>query len=313
MRPEYSIVIPAYNEEDVLCETYKRLTAALASLENYELIFVNDGSRDQTAQIIYGFVKSDARVRLLNFSRNFGHQAAITAGIDYSRGDAVIIIDADLQDPPEVIPEMAHLWKQGYEVVYGKRKKRRGETAFKKASAKAYYRFLNKMTNVDIPVDTGDFRLLDRKVCNALKSLREKTRYVRGLVSWVGYKQIAVEYVRDERYAGETKYPLSKMIKFAMDGITAFSYRPLKLATSLGFLLSVGSFIYLLVIVFQRLFTNSTITGWASTIAVILLSQGIILMILGLMGEYIGRIYEEIKDRPLYIVSESLGFPPDCE
>ena len=311
MRPEYSIVIPAYNEEDVIIESYKRLTAALEPLENYELIFVNDGSRDKTAQIIYGFVQSDDRVKLLNFSRNFGHQAAITAGMDYARGDAVVVIDADLQDPPEVILEMAKLWKEGYEVVYGKRQKRHGETAFKKASAKLYYRFLNRMTNVEIPVDTGDFRLLDRKVCDTMKTMREKSRYVRGLVSWVGYKQTAVEYVRDERFAGETKYPLSKMIKFAMDGITAFSYRPLKLATSLGFFMSLGSFIYLLVIMFQRLFTDNTIAGWASTIAAVLLSQGIVLMILGLMGEYIGRIYEEIKDRPLYIVSEALGYPAD--
>ena len=309
MRPVYSIVIPAYNEEAVLNTTYQRLTSALAPLESYELIFVNDGSHDKTAQIIFRFVESDERVRLLNFSRNFGHQAAITAGMDYARGNAVVIIDADLQDPPEVILEMVRLWKQGYEVVYGKRKERHGETAFKKTTAKLYYRFLNRMTHVEIPIDTGDFRLLDHKVCEAMKTMREKNRYVRGLVSWVGFKQIAVEYVRDERHAGETKYPLSKMLKFAMDGITAFSYRPLKLATSIGFLISAASFIYLVVIIFQRLFTDTAITGWASTLAVILLSQGIVLMILGLMGEYIGRIYEEIKDRPLYIVSEALGFP----
>ncbi len=305
MTPTYSIVVPAYNEELVITESYKRLTNILNSLnDSYELIFINDGSRDKTAQIIFELTQKDTRVKLINFSRNFGHQAAITAGMDYAKGKAIIIIDADLQDPPEVMLEMVKLWKDGYEVVYGKRNKRKGETIFKKATAKMYYRFLKQMTNVDIPVDTGDFRLIDRKVCDAMKTLHEKNRYVRGLVSWVGFKQTFVEYAREERFAGETKYPFKKMIKLALDGITAFSYKPLKFATTLGFVISVFSFVYLLIIIYLKFFTASTVTGWASTVSIILLSQGIILMILGLMGEYIGRIYEEIKDRPIYIVSE---------
>jgi len=302
---QYSIVVPVYNEEAVIHETYRRLTEVMRSAgESYELLFVNDGSRDQTADIIKGFSEKDPSVILLDFSRNFGHQIAITAGMDYSRGKAVVVIDADLQDPPELILEMIEKWKQGYDVVYAKRTKRKGETVFKKYTAKLFYRFLRSMTDVDIPLDTGDFRLLDRRVCDQMNNLQEKNRFVRGLVSWVGFKQIAVEYERDERLAGESKYPLKKMLKLSMDGITSFSYKPLKLAGFAGGALSVIGFIYLFVVLYLKLFTDATITGWSSLIVIQLLFNGIILFILGIVGEYIGRIYDESKQRPLYIVQD---------
>ncbi len=305
----YSIVVPVYNEELVAEESYKRLKQVMDSTgEAYELIFVNDGSRDKTAEIISGICDRDSNVKLINFSRNFGHQTAITAGMDNSSGQAVVVIDADLQDPPEVILEMIAKWKEGYDVVYGQRLKRKGETFFKKITAKMFYRLLASMTSVDIPVDTGDFRLIDRKVCDVMSSLTEKNRYVRGLVSWVGFRQTAVTYVRDERFAGETKYPLKKMLKFAMDGITTFSYKPLKISTYIGFLVAACSFIYLIVVLCLRLFTNTTVTGWASTLAVSLIFNGVILMMLGIIGEYIGRIYDEAKNRPLYIIREKKGF-----
>jgi len=306
--PLYSVVIPAYNEEEVIGETYKRLTKVMQGMgEPYELIFVNDGSRDRTVEIIAGFCEKDPSVRLINFTRNFGHMPAITAGMDNVRGQAVFVIDADLQDPPELFPEMAARWKEGYHVAYGKRVKRKGEGLFKKISAKLFYRFIRRLTTVDLPPDTGEFRLIDRKVCDAVCRLPEKHRYIRGLVSWVGFKQIAVEYVREERFAGVTKYPFRKMVSFAIDAITAFSYKPLKLATTLGFLMSLVSFIYLMVVVFTWIFTDAAISGWASTIGAVLFSQGIVLMILGLMGEYIGRIYSEVQGRPAYIIMEIVG------
>ena len=308
MQPVFSVVIPAYNEQETIAETYRRLTGVLSGMgEPYELIFVNDGSKDQTAHIIAGFCEQDPNVKLINFTRNFGHMPAISAGMENSRGRAVFVIDADLQDPPEVFPEMAAKWKEGYHVVYGKRLTRKGETVFKKITAKIFYRLLRNMTTVDLPLDAGEFRLIDRKVCDAINRLPEKSRYIRGLVSWVGFKQIPVEYVREQRFAGVTKYPLRKMITFAMDAITSFSNKPLRLATTLGFILSFLSFVYLLVILYQRLFTDRAIAGWASTMGVILFTQGIVLMILGLMGEYIGRIYSEIKNRPVYIIQEIVG------
>jgi len=303
----YSVIVPVYNEEEVIAESYKRITKVMKSMgEKYELIFVNDGSRDNTAYLISDFIAEDSSVRLINFSRNFGHMAALTAGMEHASGDAVIIIDADLQDPPEVLPDMVALWRQGYDVVYGKRKERKGESIFKKCSAKMFYRLLNKLSPVDLTVDTGEFRLMDRKVCDVVNAMPEKSRYIRGLVNWVGFKQTAYEYVRVERFAGTTKYPLRKMLSFAMDAITAFSYKPLKIATTLGFLISLASFLYLLVVLWQGLFTDTTVAGWASTVTLVLFTQGIVLMILGLVGEYIGRIYEEAKGRPAYIVQEVL-------
>lgn len=302
---QYSIVVPVYNEEEVIHETYRRLKNVMISTgEHYELIFVNDGSSDRTADILKGYSETDPSVILLDFSRNFGHQIAITAGMDYSRGKAVVVIDADLQDPPELILEMIEKWKQGYDVVYAKRTERKGETLFKKQAAKMCYRLLQSMTDIDIPLDTGDFRLMDRKVCDQMNSLQEKNRFVRGLVSWVGFKQIAVEYERDERFAGESKYPLKKMLKLSMDGITSFSYKPLKLASIAGAAFSTIGFIYLLVVLYLKLFTHSTIPGWSSLIVIQLFFSSIILFILGMMGEYVGRIYDESKHRPLYIVRE---------
>ncbi|RIX52463.1 glycosyltransferase [Paenibacillus nanensis] len=306
---DYSVIVPMYNEEEVIEHTYKRLKAVMDTAGRpYELIFVNDGSKDRSAELIRSFGDNDPNVRLIDFSRNFGHQIAISAGMDYAQGDAIVVIDADLQDPPEVILQMIAKWKEGYEVVYGRRLKRKGETVFKKVTALAFYRLLKSMTNVDIPLDTGDFRLIDRKVCDVLRSLKEKNRFVRGLISWIGFRQTSVEYVREERFAGETKYPLKKMISFALDGITSFSYKPLKIASYLGFTLSIGSFLYLLIVIFQRLFTETTVTGWTTIVALNLLFNGIILILLGVIGEYIGRIYDESKNRPLYIVREARGF-----
>lgn len=308
----YSIVIPLFNEELVVNETYKRVRTIMDSTgEPYEIIFVNDGSRDGTLGKVREIAKMDRNICLISFSRNFGHQSAITAGMDYSKGQAVIVIDADLQDPPEVMLKMIDKWKEGYEVVYGLRIKRKGETFFKKVTAKIYYRILNKLTDVDIPVDVGDFRLIDRKVCDALKKLPERNRYVRGLISWLGFRQTGVEFVREERLAGETKYPFRKMIKLALDGITSFSYKPLKLASYIGAAISAIGFLYLLVVIFQKLFTDTTVQGWASLIAITLFFNGIILLILGIIGEYIRRIYDEAKGRPIYIVSEIVNFDED--
>ncbi len=301
-----SIIVPMYNEEAVIPETYRRLTQVMEKFgESYEILFINDGSRDKTRDMLQELCKSDFHIKLIDFARNFGHQIAITAGMDYAAGECMVIIDGDLQDPPELIPEMVKLWRSGYEVVYGKRKTRQGETFFKKFTAKAFYRILHSLTDVDIPVDTGDFRLIDRRVCEALKQLPERSRYVRGLMSWVGFKQTAIEFERSERFAGETKYPLKKMIKLAMDGIMSFSYKPLKFASYIGILISGISFIYLIAVLLQKLFfPHSAQSGWASLIAVSLFFNGIILLMLGIIGEYIGRIYDEAKGRPLYIISE---------
>ncbi|MDD4170047.1 MAG: glycosyltransferase family 2 protein [Desulfotomaculaceae bacterium] len=299
----YTIIIPVFNEEAVVEETHRRLTSVMKMTgEPYELLFVNDGSRDRTAEIVQVLVAADQSVRFLDFSRNFGHQIAITAGMDYARGDAIVIIDADLQDPPEVIPQMIAKWKEGYEVVYAKRSHRKGETWFKKRTASLFYRTLSALTEVDIPLDTGDFRLIDRNVCDAMRGIREKNRFVRGLVSWVGFRTTAVEYVRDERFAGETKYPLKKMLRFALDGITSFSYKPLKLATYLGLAISFASLVYLAVFLIQNLFAATTVVAWAPFMAGLLLLNGVTLIILGILGEYIGRIYDETKNRPLYIL-----------
>lgn len=305
----YSIIVPLYNEELVIEETYKRLTEVMQSTkEPYELVFVNDGSRDKTEQLAKEILARDKHVCLINFSRNFGHQTAITAGMDNARGQAVVVIDADLQDPPEVILQMIEKWKQGYDVVYGKRLARKGETAFKKVTAKVFYRFLSSMTNIDIPTDTGDFRLIDRQVCDAMKTIKEKNRYIRGLVSWVGFKQTSVEYVREERFAGETKYPLKKMLKFASDAITSFSDKPLRIAAYLGNAISLVSFLYLLYVVIRKLTVGDFGEGWASIVAISLFFNGVVLIVLGIIGEYIGRIYDECKNRPLYIIDEKIGF-----
>ncbi|SPF38988.1 Uncharacterized glycosyltransferase YkcC [Candidatus Desulfosporosinus infrequens] len=304
----YSIIIPVYNEEAVIDQTYRRLKQVMDSTkEPYELIFVNDGSCDRTTVIIKKFCDQDNAVKLITFSRNFGHQIAITAGMDYALGAAVVVIDADLQDPPELILEMIAKWKEGFDVVYAKRTKRKGETFFKKQTARLFYRILKASTDLDIPTDTGDFRLLDRRVCEELKRLPEKNRYVRGLVSWVGFRQTAVEYERDERLAGETKYPLKKMIKLSLDGLTSFSFKPIKMANYAGVMLILCGLLSLAGMLLLKLSTATVITGWNLVIALQLVLTGILLTMMGIIGEYIGRIYDETRDRPLYIVSECYG------
>ncbi|WP_035796658.1 glycosyltransferase family 2 protein [Clostridium akagii] len=301
-----SVVVPMYFEELVAQECYKQLKEILEGNKfDYELIFVNDGSTDKTEEILLDLSKKDKRVKIINFSRNFGHQTAVTAGIFSASGDAIVIIDADLQDPPALIIEMVELWEKGYEVVYGKRKKRKGESFFKLITAKYFYKFLDYMSDITIPKDTGDFRLIDRKVAEVFKKMPERNRFVRGMMSWIGFNQTFIEYERDERFAGETKYPLKKMIKFATDGIVSFSTKPLKIVSFLGIVslcISIIIFIYSLVSI---LFIHQTTIGWASIIDIIAFFGGLQLISLGIVGEYVARIYEESKNRPLYIIKST--------
>ncbi len=308
-RPTLSIVAPVYNEEAILHELYKRVSETMETLgESWELVLVNDGSWDRSYEIMLELHEQDQRVHIVNFSRNFGHQIAITAGMDYAQGQAVVIIDADLQDPPGVILEMVDKWREGYEVVYAIRRERKGETRFKLWTAKMFYRLINKITGVNIPLDTGDFRLLDRKAVDALRRIREHHRFMRGLSVWIGFRQTGVTYVREERYAGETKYPLSKMLRFAMDGITSFSYLPLQFATYIGFIIAGFSVLGILITIILRLSGSQAFYGQATTLVMVLFLGGIQLISLGIIGEYLGRIYDEVKNRPLYIVDEAVGF-----
>ena len=305
----FSVVVPLYNEEEVIMACHDRLLAVLEDLaQPWEIIYVNDGSRDQTAFLVREICRKNQRVKLLSFSRNFGHQAAITAGMDHAAGQATIIMDADLQDPPELIPELVGRWREGYEVVYARRILRRGETRRKKLTARLYYRMLRRITDVDIPVDVGDFRLIDEKVRAALAALPEHNRYVRGLISWLGFRQAFVAYERAPRYAGRTKYPWRKRVKLALDGITSFSYKPLKLGIGIGLVLSGLSFLFLLFVFIARLFDLVVMEpGYASIMCVMLFFCGIILVMLGIIGEYIGRIFEEVKGRPLYVICDRVG------
>ncbi len=308
----YSVVAPVYDEEVLVTEFCRRAIAALEPLgEPFELVLVNDGSRDSSPEIIRRLHEQDPRIKIINFSKNFGHQIAITAGMDYARGEVVVVIDSDLQDPPEVIPRMIEEWKRGFQVVYGVRGEREGETAFKLATASLFYRLIRKITNVDIPLDAGDFRLMDRKVVNALKSMREQKRFMRGLSVWVGFKQTGITYKRDARKAGETKYPIRKMIRFALDGITAFSYLPLQLASYMGFVIAciVGlAGIIAVILRLSNLIGPDVLKGQTTTLVAVLFLGGVQLIFLGIIGEYLGRIYDEVKRRPLYIVAEELGF-----
>jgi dolichol-phosphate mannosyltransferase len=298
-----------YYEEEVAEECYKRLTKVMKSNDfNYELVFVNDGSKDKTLEILRNLSQSDIRTKVVSFARNFGHQAAVTAGIEVAKGDAIVIIDADLQDPPEIISDMVKLWENGYEVVYAKRMKRKGETWFKLITAKYFYKFLDSMSDVKIPQNTGDFRLIDKKVAEVFLSMPERNRFIRGMISWVGFNQIAIEYVRDERFAGETKYPLKKMIKFAKDGIIGFSSKPLKLITTLGLLSVFLSFVLLIYTIISKLLQTDIERGWASIMVAIAFFSGVQLLSLGIVGEYIARIYDETKGRPLYIIKEKINF-----
>ncbi|MCM8709616.1 glycosyltransferase family 2 protein [Clostridium sp. SYSU_GA19001] len=311
-----SIVVPMYFEEKVVEECYRRLTAvAIENSLNYELIFVNDGSTDKTLELLEEISKKDMHVKVISFSRNFGHQIAVTAGIDKAKGDAAVIIDADLQDPPELIPEMIRLWQQGYDVVYGKRKKREGERFFKLATAKLFYRLFDKLCNIKIPLDTGDFRLIDRKVIEALKKMPEHNRFLRGMSSWIGFKQIPLEYERKERFAGETKYPFKKMLKFALDGIFSFSSKPLKFVEYLG---SAIIFFALAMLVYYFISFTSSIEDavslrWSLILTVITFIGGIQLLSIGIIGEYVSRIYDESKGRPLYIIDKELNMDKELE
>ncbi len=308
-RPVFSIVVPIWNEEQVIPELYRRVVDVMTRAgESWELICVNDGSRDRSLQMLIDLHAQDPRVKVIDFSRNFGHQVAITAGADFAEGDAVIVMDADLQDPPEVVLEMIEQWREGYEVIYAMRAKRQGETWFKLTTAKYFYRILRQITDVEIPVDTGDFRLMDRRVVLAMRQLREKHRFMRGLSSWVGFRQTGVEYERAERYAGETGYPLRKMVRLALTAITGFSYLPLQLATYLGFALALISLVGIFLTIFLRLSGSSFFLGQATTLVSVLFLGSIQLIVLGIIGEYLGRIYDEVKGRPLYIVSHAYGF-----
>ncbi len=305
-----SVVVPCYNEQEVVIETNRQLTATLAQLDDldFEIVYVDDGSSDKTREQLRQLQSTDPRIRVLLFSRNFGHQLAVTAGLEAAAGDAVVIIDADLQDPPEVIPEMVARWRDGYEVVYGMRSERPGETKFKLWTAKLFYRLINRLSKVQIPVDVGDFRLMDRRVVDVLLSMPERDRFLRGMVSWIGFRQIAVMYRRAERRAGESKYPLLKMLRFAADGVLSFSLTPLRLALWVGFFsigLAFAGIIYALMI---RLYTNDWVRGWTSIFTAVLFIGGAQLVTLGIIGEYIGRIYAEVKRRALYVVQERLGF-----
>lgn len=308
-RPTYSVVAPVFNEEALVEEFYKRTAAAMETLgEPFEIVLINDGCRDRSPEIMREIHEQDPRVKVLNFSRNFGHQLAITAGIDYAQGQAVVVIDSDLQDPPEVIPELIQSWKDGYEVVYAVRSEREGETWFKKFTASFFYRLIANITSINMPVDAGDFRLMDRKVVDALSSMREYHRFMRGMSVWVGFKQTGVAYKRAARKAGETKYPLRKMIRFAFDGITSFSYVPLQLATYLGFVIAGLSVLFIVIAMVLRLSGSEELKGQATTLISVLFMGGVQLIFLGIIGEYLGRIYNEVKHRPLYIVSEALGY-----
>lgn len=305
-----SIVIPLYNEEEVVRETYKRTTAVLESLQTpYEMIFVDDSSTDKTFEILMELSSRDPRVKALSFSRNFGHQAALTAGLDHSRGDAVVTMDGDLQHPPELIPELLKKWREGFEVVYTIREYDESEGFFKRATSSFFYSIINSLAQITIPANAADFRLYDRKVVEGLKSLRERNRFLRGLSAWVGFRQTGVNYKAARRLAGTSKYSVRKMIKFAIDGITSFSIFPLKLSIYLGFTVSFLSFLYLAYVLYVRLVTERSVPGWASTTIAMLFLGGVQLIAIGILGEYIGRIYEEIKARPPYIVTRSAGFP----
>jgi len=305
-KPTYTIIAPIYNEIENIPTLYQRVSEVMDSTgEPWEFVLVDDGSSDGSTQAILDLQAKDEKIIPVIFARNFGHQIAVTAGLDYSRGQAVTIIDADLQDPPEVILDLIAKWKEGYEVVYAVRSKREGESWFKLFTAKAFYRFIQRITDVKIPMDTGDFRLLDRKVVRVMNSMREKHRFLRGMSVWVGFKQIGVEYDRAERYAGETKYPLKKMLKLASDAITGFSYLPLRLATYLGLLAAGAGVVALLAVIILRLTGSLLLQGQAGILIAVLFLGGVQLLSLGLLGEYIGRLYDEARGRPLYIVREN--------
>lgn len=305
-----SVVVPMYYEEEVAKECYNRLKGIVEKIDNYEyeIIFINDGSKDKTLPILMEIAEKDKNVKVLSFSRNFGHQCAVTAGLQYVTGDAIVIIDADLQDPPELIPEMLKLWEDGNEVIYGKRKSREGESKFKLLTASMFYKTLNALSDVEIPKDTGDFRLVDRKVVDVINSLPEHNKFLRGLFSWVGYNQTPFEYERKERFAGKTKYPLKKMLKLAQDGIFSFSTKPLKIVGTMGIISIAISIIILIYAILSYIFNwNNLTAGWTSLMVTMTFLSGMILISLWMIGEYIGRIYDETKRRPQYIIDKTFN------
>lgn len=306
MKIAYSIVAPIYNEIDNLPELYHRVKEVMDTTgEAWELVLVDDGSTDGSTEKVRELAKQDEHIRPVIFARNFGHQIAITAGWDFARGDAIVIIDADLQDPPEVILDLIAKWKEGYEVVYAVRAEREGESWFKKFTAAAFYRLIYSITDVKIPLDTGDFRLMDRKVVNVLKTMRERHRFPRGMSAWVGFKQVGVEYKRAARHAGMTKYPFRKMLKLALNAITGFSYFPLQVATYIGFFAAGVAILAIPVVIYMRITGSQAFYGQATTLISVLFLGGVQLISLGILGEYIGRLYDEAKGRPLYIVREA--------
>lgn len=303
--PLLSVVVPVFNESAVLPAFLERASTAFAAIPgvDYELVFVDDGSRDDSFAQLSARAARDPHVRVVKFSRNFGHQIAITAGVDHARGDCVVVIDADLQDPPEVVGRMVDQWRAGFDVVYGVRETREGESTMKLATAALFYRLLTRLTNIQIPTDVGDFRLMSRRAVNELSRLREKDRFVRGLVSWIGFRQTGVLYNRDKREAGETKYPYRKMIRFALDGITSFSTVPLRLATWMGYTSALLAVLYLVYVLIMR-FLGHTIEGWATIMVAMLFLGSVQLICLGILGEYLGRVFNEVKPRPMYVVEE---------
>jgi polyisoprenyl-phosphate glycosyltransferase len=312
-RATLSVVIPCFNEEAVIGKAYERLTNVLIKMAvRYELLFVNDGSSDATGDILDTLAMNDAQVRILHFSRNFGQQFAVTAGFDHAIGDCVLLMDADLQDPPEIIPDMYALWAQGHDIVYGQRTTREGETGIKKATSRWFYRTLNALSDVNMPLDTGDFRLVDRAAVDAFNSMREPDRYVRGMVAWVGFDQKPLPYKRDARAAGQTKWNYAKLSLLAADGIMSFSLAPLRLVLFIGFVIFGIAVLGGFFAVFNRLFTDNWVSGWTGLFFAIMFMGGVQLMVLGVIGEYVGRIYMSGKDRPLYIVKRKVGFGRDA-
>lgn len=308
-----SVVIPVFNEEENLELLHRRLSKVLQhSCQDYEIILVDDGSRDKSLEIMSGLRGTDPKVKVISFSRNFGHQMAITAGIDYASGDAVIVMDADLQDPPEVISQLIEKWREGYDTVYAIRESRK-DPILKRAIAFAFYRLFKRMSEVDVPVDAGDFRLMSRRVVDILRNMPERNRYLRGLASWVGFSQASISYAREERYRGERKYTLWQSTRLAVDGITSFSHFPLRLVTNLGLVVSLAGFLYGAIIIILGLFFGRVVPGWTTLMAAVIFLGGIQLIVVGVVGEYIGRIYVEVQRRPLYLIKQKIGFSEEGE
>jgi len=312
-RAKLSVVIPIYNEQETIDALVERLSAALDSIgEPWEVVFVDDGSRDRSRAMLRAHHERDARLKCVLLSRNFGHQIAITCGIDFASGDGVIVMDGDLQDPPEVLPDLVKRWREGYEVVYAVRQQRK-ENVLKRAAYRSFYWLLSKVSYLDIPLDSGDFSLMDRRVVDLLKAMPERNRFVRGLRTWVGFRQTGFEYARSARYAGESKYSFGKLMRLAFDGLVSYSFVPLRMVSNVGMIVSLSALAYMVYLLIARLLGDTTIQGWVSTVVIVLFLGGIQLLSLGIIGEYVGRIFDEVKQRPQYVVGEVLGLPRQAE